>query len=230
MKKKLQFNPTKICLLLPICMMLLAGNSFPIGILNYLFCGIDKGIAEYIFSVICFLGWIPSLISAVLGIVFSVRSLKEMCAKKFLICSFFNFVLAVLWCGLFCSVYFTPKNTQSENTAPQYLFQDVFSHYEFIEKKELHGEIYSLFLCDSGFSDKVSFVQVYVGDLESAFKNNEKIPYREAVLNEYIDDKPDEDLHSTRYQTNIYFSDDGKSVIVEFNNGEKQIITMEKNE
>ena len=33
-------------------------------------------------------------------------------------------------------------------------------------------------MCRGGFGDKVDFVQVYEGDLESAFKNGEKIPYR----------------------------------------------------
>ena len=103
-----------------------------------------------------------------------------------------------------------------------------FSHYEFIEKKEIDGKTYSLFLYVSEYADELPFVRVYEGDLESAFKNREKIPYREPVLDEYIGNAPDEDLHSPRYKTDIHFSDDGKSVVVEFNNGERQIIALEK--
>ena len=119
------------------------------------------------------------------------------------------------------------QTAQSASTVPQFLFQEDFAHYEFKEKKEINGETFSLFLYVSGLSDKVSFVQVYKGDLENAFKNNEKIPYYKPVLYEYINDAPDENLHSTRYETNIYFSADGKNVIVEFNNGDMQIIAME---
>ena len=131
--------------------------------------------------------------------------------------------------GIPIAAHYFSEPQQGASADRQFLFQEAFSHYEFIEKKEIDGKTYSLFLYVSGgFGDKVDFVQVYEGDLESAFKNGEKIPYREPVLDEYIDDAPDEDLHSTRYETGMHFSDDGKSVVVEFNNGGRQIIALEK--
>lgn len=48
------------------------------------------------------------------------------------------------------------------------------------------------------------------------------------MLDEYIGNVPDEDFYFPRYETDIHFSDDGKSVVVEFNNGERQIIALEK--
>ena len=185
-----------------------------------------------IFLLVLSLGWIPSLISSVLGIVFSSLALKDGGKKNYLICSCVNLAVSVAWglpIGIPIAARYFSEPQQGASADRQFLFQEAFSHYEFIEKKEIDGKTYSLFLYVSGgFGDKVDFVQVYEGDLESAFKNGEKIPYREPVLNEYIDDAPDEDLYSTRYKTDIHFSDDGKSVVVEFNNGERQIIALER--
>ena len=50
------------------------------------------------FFILCGLfGWIPTLISSVLGIVFSALSLKERRAKIFLILSSVNAVIGALW-------------------------------------------------------------------------------------------------------------------------------------
>ena len=53
--------------------------------------------AEGFFIICGLLAWIPSLISSVLGIVFSVLSLKERGAKIFLILSCVNAVISALW-------------------------------------------------------------------------------------------------------------------------------------
>ena len=184
-----------------------------------------------IFLLVLSLGWIPSLISSVLGIVFSSLALKDGGKKAYLICSCVNLAVSVAWglpIGLPIAARYFSEPQQGASADRQFLFQGAFSHYEFIEKKEIDGKTYSLFLYVSEFADELPFVRVYEGDLESAFKNREKIPYCEPVLDEYIGNAPDEDLHSTRYETDIHFSDDGKSVVVEFNNGERQIIAFNK--
>ena len=60
-----------------------------------------------------------------------------------------------------------------------------------------------------------------MGDI---FKNQEKVDYYPPLLYEYIDDAPDELLHSTHYIANIHFSNENKSIIINFTNEEKQII------
>ena len=89
----------KICSLLPFAIIPLGVIAFILGILNYLYFWIPSDIADYIFGAICVLGWIPSLISSVLGIVFSSLMLKEHEdeAENFLTRSFVACVLSVFW-------------------------------------------------------------------------------------------------------------------------------------
>ena len=56
----------------------------------------ERGILENVFGVV-FFGWIPSLASAVAGVVFSLLSLKEWYGKLFLICSCVNVAVGVAW-------------------------------------------------------------------------------------------------------------------------------------
>lgn len=215
----------KICPFLPFAvygvMLLMRGYLF-------LFppCDPDFSKEWEIFMFFLLFGWIPSLISSVLGIVFSSLALKDCGKKAYLICSCVNLAVSVAW-GIPIAARYFSEPQQGASADRQFLFQGAFSHYEFIEKKEIDGETYSLFLYVSEYADELPFVRVYEGDLESAFKNREKIPYREPVLDEYIGNAPNEELHSSRYETGIHFSDDGKSVVVEFNNGERQIIALE---
>ncbi|MBR0100959.1 MAG: hypothetical protein IJP90_14780 [Treponema sp.] len=216
----------KICPLLPFA---LYGVLF-LTVYLYFF-GDSLAPSVDIFLLVLSLGWIPSLISSVLGIVFSSLALKDGGKKACLICSCVNLAVSIAWglpIGIPIAARYFSEPPQSASADRQFLFQEAFSHYEFIEKKEIDGKTYSLFLYVSEYADELPFVRVYEGDLESAFKNREKIPYREPVLDEYIGNVPDEDFYFPRYETDIHFSDDGKSVVVEFNNGEKQIIVFNK--
>ena len=86
----------KICPLLPFAvygvLLLMRGYLF-------LFppCDPDFSKEWEIFLFIILFGWIPSLISSVLGIVFSSLALKDGGKKIFLILSLVNFALSVAW-------------------------------------------------------------------------------------------------------------------------------------
>ncbi len=82
----------KICPLLPFAV-------YGLVILLLFMTALDEG---YVFSLgfAYVFGWIPSLISSVLGIVFSALSLKDGGKKAYLICSCVNLVVSVAWMTL----------------------------------------------------------------------------------------------------------------------------------
>ena len=85
MKKILQFNRTKICSLLPVVIILLSVILLPLGIFSE---------AEFLIAIAMFIlvfGWLPALISSILGIVFSSLSPKEEKALDY-------FVISILTC------------------------------------------------------------------------------------------------------------------------------------
>ena len=88
----------KICPLLPFA---IYGFLLIIYIFLCLFSSEEStsffSIAEGFFILCGLFGWIPSLISSVLGIIFSALSLKERRAKIFLILSSVNAVIGALW-------------------------------------------------------------------------------------------------------------------------------------
>ncbi len=94
MKKKTRL--AKICPLLPFAvygvLLLMRGYLF-------LFppCDPDFSKEWEIFLFIILFGWIPSLISSVLGIVFSSLALKDGGKKAYLICSCVNLAVSVAW-------------------------------------------------------------------------------------------------------------------------------------
>lgn len=89
---------SKICPLLPFA---IYGVLLIIYIFLCLFSSEEStsffSIAEGFFILCGLFGWIPSLISSVLGIIFSALSLKEHGAKIFLILSSVNAVIGTLW-------------------------------------------------------------------------------------------------------------------------------------
>ena len=94
-------------------------------------------------------------------------------------------LLALASCVVRCE---SALNKQPAQTEQRFLFDEEFTTYTFIGKKDIDGTVYSLFVEVSGFSDKVDFVQVYEGDLESAFKNREKVPYYEPLVYKDIEE------------------------------------------
>lgn len=143
--------------------------------------------------------------------------------KKIIIIFVSISIIFILNLSLFCCLTIKEIRNEIQSSQDKYLFFDD-NQYKFIEKKEINNKTYSLFLVKSGGHEKVDFVQVYEGDLEDIFKNQEKVDYYPPLLYEYIDDAPDELLHSTRYIANIHFSNENKSIIINFTNEEKQII------
>ena len=95
---KMKARLAKICSLLPLA---LYGVLLIIYIFLCLFPSEEStsffSEAEGFFILCGLFAWIPSLISSVLGIVFSALSLKERGAKIFLILSSVNTVIGILW-------------------------------------------------------------------------------------------------------------------------------------
>ncbi|MEE0352010.1 MAG: hypothetical protein UDP17_01545 [Treponema sp.] len=85
---------TKICSLLPFALMLLTVVLFPI----WLF--VDFAFLAWVAALLMYLGWLPSFISSVLGIVFSWLSPKEKNAEDFFVISIVACFLSFCW-GLF---------------------------------------------------------------------------------------------------------------------------------
>ena len=143
--------------------------------------------------------------------------------KKIIIIIISIFISFILSLSILCCFSVKEIRNEIQSSNYKYLFFDD-NQYKFIEKKEINKKTYSLFIVTSGGHEKVDFVQVYEGDLEEILKNNEKVDYYPPVLNDYVDDAPDELLLSTRFIETIHFSNDNKSIEINFTNGEKQII------
>ena len=148
--------------------------------------------------------------------------------KKIIIIIISIFISFILSLSILCCLAVKEIRNEIQSSNYKYLFFDD-NQYKFIEKKEINNKSYSLFIVTSGGHEKVDFVQVYEGDLEEILKNNEKVDYFPPVLNDYVDDAPDELLHSTRFIETIHFSNDNKSIEINFTNGEKQIIEFNIN-
>ena len=148
--------------------------------------------------------------------------------KKIIIIIISIFISFILSLSILCCFSVKEIRNEIQSSNYKYLFFDD-NQYKFIEKKEINKKTYSLFIVTSGGHEKVDFVQVYEGDLEEILKNNEKVDYYPPVLNDYVDDAPDELLLSTRFIETIHFSNDNKSIEINFTNGEKQIIEFNIN-